>query len=68
MSTTRRTALALAGALVLLVLAVIAYLVLFRGTPADEVSLDRPLDLGQTPAELAPAVNDHRLRNLHQPM
>lgn len=50
MSTTRRTALALAGALVLLVLAVIAYLVLFRGTPADEVSLDAAADAAADPS------------------
>lgn len=56
MSTTspgRRVAVVLAGAVAVAVLAVVAYLVLFRGTAADEVDLDAAADAAARPTSTA---------------
>lgn len=53
MSTTRRLSLALLGVVVVLAAAVVAYLVLFRGTAAEEVSLDTAADAAASPSASA---------------
>lgn len=50
MSPTRRLSLALLGGLAIVAVAVVAYLVLFRGTAADEVSLDTAAEAAASPS------------------